>query len=237
MAMSEEKILIEEKMRIDIVTAHPESLSSMLGASIIKIARDKGIVNIALHNLHDYALDKYKHIDDTPFGGGAGMLIKCQPVFDCIGKLRKERSYDEIIFLSPDGEVFNQGMANELSLKRNIILLAGHYKGIDQRIRDHIITREISIGDYVLSGGEIPLLAVTDAVVRLIPGVLGDAESALEDSYMNGLLEPPQYTKPADYKGWKVPDVLFGGNHKEISEWRDEQAYEKTKNRRPDLLD
>ncbi len=227
----------ENKLRIDIVTAHPDSLSSILGSSIIKIAIDKGIVRIELHNLHDFALDKYKHIDDTPFGGGAGMIIKCQPVFDCIEKLKRERTYDEIIYMTPDGEVFDQGIANELSLKRNIILLAGHYKGIDQRIRDHIITREISIGDYVLSGGEIPLLAVTDAIVRLIPGVLGDAESALEDSFMNGLLDCPQYTKPADYKGWKVPDVLLGGNHRIINQWRDDKAFDKTKRRRPDLLD
>ncbi len=228
---------IENKLRIDIVSAHPDSLGSILGSSIIKIARDKGIVRIALHNLHDYALDKYKHIDDTPFGGGAGMIIKCQPVFDCIEKLKRERTYDEIIYLTPDGEVFDQGIANELSLKRNIILLAGHYKGIDQRIRDHIITREISIGDYVLSGGEIPLLAVTDAIVRLIPGVLGDAESALEDSFMNGLLDCPHYTKPADFRGWKVPDVLLGGNHRIINQWRDDKAFDKTKKRRPDLLD
>ncbi len=224
-------------MRIDILSAVPSSLESYINASILKIAQEKDAVKIVLHNLHDYALDKFKHIDDTPFGGGAGMLLKCQPVFDCIEKLKSERDYDEIIFVSADGEKFEQSIANELSLKKNIIMLAGHYKGIDQRIRDVLITRELSIGDFVLSGGELPSLVIADAVIRLIPSVLGDAESALEDSFQVGLLEPPQYTRPAEYRGLKVPDVLLSGNHAEIRKWRDEMALKKTSERRPDLLD
>jgi tRNA (guanine37-N1)-methyltransferase len=226
-----------ETIRIDIITAFTDMLESVINTSMIRIAQEKGIVNIVLHNLHDYADNKFHHIDDAPFGGGAGMLIKCQPVFACIEKLKSERDYDEIIFMAADGKTLNQSIANELSLKQNLIILAGHYKGIDQRIREELITLEISIGDYVLSGGELPALVLTDAIVRLIPGVLGDSESALEDSFMDGLLEPPFYTKPADFRGMKVPEVLLGGNHKEIQKWKMEQSLEKTKQRRPDLLE
>ena len=227
----------EELLRIDIITAFPDMFKSVFDASMLKIALEKGIVKIYIHNLHEYADNKFRHIDDAPFGGGAGMLIKCQPVYACIEKLKTERDYDEIIYTCADGEKLTQYMSNELSLKRNIIILAGHYKGIDQRIRDLLITKEISIGDYVLSGGELPAMVIVDSIVRLLPGVLGDAESALEDSFQNGLLEAPFYTKPADFKGYKVPDVLLGGNHKEIQKWRDEQALKKTQERRPDLLE
>lgn len=223
-------------MRIDILSAVPESFESVINTSIIKNARTKGYAEIIIHNIHDYALDKYKHIDDTPFGGGAGMLIKCQPVFDCIDKLIAVREYQEIIFMSADGTRLDQSISNELSLTENIIIICGHYKGIDQRIRDKYVTREISIGDFVLSGGELPALVLMDSIIRLIPGVIGDAESALDDSFMNGLLEPPQYTRPAEFRGMKVPEVLLGGNHEAIRKWRDEQSVEKTKKRRPDLL-
>jgi tRNA (guanine37-N1)-methyltransferase len=212
-------------------------MESYINGSIIKIARQKNLVEINLHNLHDYAIDKFKHIDDTPFGGGAGMLIKCQPIFDCIEKLLAERHYDEIIYMTADGEKLDQSLSNELSLKENIIILAGHYKGIDQRVRDYFVSKEISIGDFVLSGGELPALVLADSIVRIIPGVIGDAESALEDSFQNGLLEAPQYTRPADFRGMKVPDVLLSGNHAEIKKWRDAMALEKTKLRRPDLAD
>ncbi len=223
-------------MRIDILSAIPESMESIISTSIIRIAREKNLVEIVLHNLHEYATDKYRHIDDYPFGGGAGMLIKCQPLFDCIEKLLAERNYDDIIFMCADGNVLKQSDSNELSLKENLMIIAGHYKGIDQRVRDKFVTKEISIGDFVLSGGELPALVLVDSIVRLIPGVIGDAESALEDSFMNGLLEAPQYTRPADFRGMKVPDVLLSGNHSEIKKWRENQAFEKTKNRRPDLL-
>ncbi len=223
-------------MRIDFISAVPEILDSPLKVSIIKNAIDKKIVEINIHNLHDYATDKFKHIDDYQYGGSAGMVIKCQPVFDCIESLQKQRNYDEIIYVTADGELLNQTIANDLSLKENIIILAGHYKGIDQRIRDSLITLEISIGDYVLSGGELPALVLIDAIVRLIPGVLGDAQSALTDSFQDGLLEPPIYTRPEDFRGMKVPQVLLSGNHKEIKEWRIEQAIMKTKKKKPDLL-
>lgn len=226
-----------EKIRIDIISAVPESMESFINASIIKNAREKGVANIVLHNLHDYADNKFGHIDDYPYGGAAGMLIKCQPVFDCIEKLQNERKYDEIIYMAADGEKLTQKTANELSLKTNIIILAGHYKGIDQRIRDTLITREISIGDFVLSGGELPAIVLTDAIVRLLPGVLGDLSSALEDSFMDGLLEPPQYTRPAEFRGMKVPEVLISGDHSKIDKWKEEQAIEKTKAKRKDLLD
>lgn len=224
-------------MRIDIVTAHPAMFESVLGTSILKIAQEKVKVEFFLNNLHDYAKDKFKHIDNTPFGGGAGMLIQCEPVFDCIEKLKTERTYDEIIFMSADGETLTQSVCNEISLCENIIILCGHYKGIDQRIRDVLVTREISIGDYVLSGGELPAMILADSIVRLIPGVLGDAESALDDSFMDGHLEPPQYTKPANFRGLTVPEVLLSGNHKEIKKWRQEKSLEKTQIRRPDLLE
>jgi tRNA (guanine37-N1)-methyltransferase len=224
-------------IRIDVVTAFPAMFDSVINASIIRIGREKGLAEIHRHNIHDYAEDKFHHIDDEPFGGGAGMVIQCQPVFKCIEKLKNERDYDEIIYMSADGNTLNQTIANELSLMRNIIILAGHYKGVDQRIRDAIITREISIGDYVLSGGELPAMVLIDSIVRLLPGVLGDAESSLEDSFQDGLLEPPYYTRPADYRGMKVPDILLSGNHKDIQAWRREQSLKKTKIRRPDLLD
>lgn len=225
------------KIRIDIISAVPESLTSYIGSSILKKAQEKGLSEIVIHNLHDYADNKWGHIDDYPFGGAAGMLIRCEPVFKIIEKLKSERQYDEIIYTAPDGVVFNQKTANMLSLNKNLIILAGHYKGIDQRIRDELITMEISVGDYVLSGGELPALIITDAIVRLIPGVLGNSESALDDSFQDGLLEPPHYTRPAEFRDLKVPEVLLGGNHKKISEWQYEQALNKTKILRPDLLD
>lgn len=224
-------------IRIDLIAALPDIFNSVLKSGIIRIALEKGIAEIHIHNLHEYADDKYRHIDDTPFGGGAGMLIKCAPVFKCIEKLKSEREYDEIIYMSADGTPLTQSIANELSLKKNLIILAGHYKGIDQRIRDILITREISIGDYVLTGGELPALVLSDAIIRLLPGALGDTESALEDSFQNGLLEPPQYTKPAEFRGLKVPEILLSGNHAEIQKWREEQALKKTKERRPDLIE
>jgi tRNA (guanine37-N1)-methyltransferase len=235
--MKKKKKESKELLRLDIITAIPDMFRSVFSSSIIKIARKKKLVKIKLHNLHDYASDKFRHIDDTPYGGGAGMLIKCEPVFKCIEKLKSKREYDQIIYLTADGETLKQSIANELSMCRNIIFLAGHYKGIDQRIRDVLITREISVGDYVLSGGELPAMLLADAIIRLIPGVIGDAESALDDSFQDGLLEAPYYTKPAEFKGYKVPEVLLSGNAKKIKEWREEQALLKTKNRRGDLLD
>lgn len=225
-------------LRIDLIAAVPDIFQSPLESSILKRAQEKGLVTIVTHNLHDYAKDAYKHIDDTPFGGGAGMILQCEPIFECIEQLMSERTYDEIIYTSPDGQVFNQDIANELSLKGNIIILAGHYKGIDQRVRDHLITREISIGDVVLSGGELPALMITDAIVRLVPGVLGDAESSLSDAFMNeGLLDCPHYTRPAVFRGMEVPEVLRSGNHALIEEWRIQQSVEKTKQLRPDIFD
>lgn len=226
----------DELLRIDIVCAVPDLVTPVLNVSIVGRAIKSGVVSIHVHNLHDYADNRFGHIDDSPFGGGAGMIIKCGPVFQCIEKLQSERTYDEIIYMSPDGEKLTQEISNQLSLKRNIILLAGHYKGIDQRIRDILVTREISIGDYVLSGGELPALIVADSIVRLLPGAISDAESALEDSFQNGLLDAPHYTRPADFRGHTVPDVLLGGNHREIQKWRREQALLKTQKRRPDLL-
>lgn len=223
-------------MRIDIVCAVPQTIEQLLSASILGRAREKGVVEIFLHNLHDYATDKYRHIDDTPFGGGAGMIISCEPVFACIEQLQHDREYDDIIYMTPDGEQLRQPLANQLSLSKNLIILAGHYKGIDQRIRDVLVTREISIGDYVLTGGELPALVLVDAVVRLLPGAMGDAESALNDSFQTGLLDYPHYTRPADFRGHTVPDVLQGGNHADIERWREEQAVRKTEKRRPDLL-
>ena len=225
-------------LRIDLIAAVPDIFQSPLQMSILARAQEKGLVTIVTHNLHDYAKDAYRHIDDTPFGGGAGMILQCEPIFACIEKLLSEREYDAIIYTSPDGKVFNQDMANELSLKGNIIILAGHYKGIDQRVRDRLITLEISIGDVVLSGGELPALMITDAIVRLIPGVLGDAESALSDAFMNdGLLDCPHYTRPAVYRDMEVPGILRSGNHSKIEQWRREQSIEKTKKLRPDLFD
>lgn len=223
--------------RIDIISVQPRLMESPLNHSIVQRAKDKGIVEIVLHDLKDYGLGKYKQVDDTVYGGGAGMVIRCEPVFDCIEKLQAERTYDEIIYMCPDGEVYNQGEANQLSLKQNLIILCGHYKGIDQRIRDEIITKEISIGDYVLSGGELAAVVVADSICRLIPGVISDEESALTDSFQDGLLAPPVYTRPAEYRGLEVPEVLKSGHFGKIAEWREEQALKITEERRPDLLD
>jgi tRNA (guanine37-N1)-methyltransferase len=223
-------------MRIDIISGLPKLLSSPLNNSIIKRAKKKNKVVIRAHDLRKYTHDRHKTIDDTPYGGGAGMILKPEPIFECIEALQKKRKYDEVIYLTADGEKFNQAIANELSLKENIILLCGHYKGIDDRVRQTLITREISIGDYVLTGGELAALVLVDAVVRLLPGVVGDSESMLSDSFQDGLLDVPFYTKPPEYKGLKVPDVLLSGNHKEIDKWRNEQRLNKTKQRRPDLI-
>lgn len=223
-------------MRIDIITVIPELLESPLSYSIVKRAREKGLVEINIINLRDFTTDKYKTVDDYAFGGGAGMVMMIEPVFKAIESLKNERKYDEIIYTSPDGERFTQRMANMLSLKNNIIILAGHYKGIDQRIREHLITMEISIGDYVLSGGEIPAAAITDAIVRLIPGAISDEQSALSDSFQDDLLAAPVYTRPADFRGWKVPDILLSGHAAEIDRWRHEQSEERTERLRPDLL-
>ncbi|MBS1231962.1 MAG: tRNA ((37)-N1)-methyltransferase TrmD [Bacteroidetes bacterium] len=222
-------------MRIDILTVLPELLESPLNNSIVKRARDKGLVEIYVNNLRDFTKDKYKTVDDYAFGGGAGMVMMIEPVYKAIEKLKSEREYDEIIYTSPDGEVFTQKMANRLSLKNNIIILAGHYKGVDQRIRDHLITREISIGDFVLSGGEIPAAVIIDAIVRLIPGALSDEQSALSDSFQDDLLAPPVYTRPAEFMGWKVPDVLLSGHAAEIEQWRHEQSVKRTMKLRPGL--
>lgn len=223
-------------MRIDIISGLPKLLSSPLNNSIIKRAKKKNKVVIRAHDLRKYAHDRHKTIDDTPYGGGAGMILKPEPIFECIEALQKKRKYDEVIYLTADGEKFNQTIANELSLQENIILLCGHYKGIDDRVRQTLITREISIGDYVLTGGELAALILVDAVVRLLPGVVGDSESMLNDSFQDGLLDAPFYTKPPEYKGLKVPEVLLSGNHKEIDKWRNEQRLNKTKQRRPDLI-
>lgn len=224
-------------MRIDILTVLPEMLESPLGCSILKRAQDKGLAEIHVHNLRDYTTNRYRKVDDYPFGGEAGMVMQIEPVDRAIAALKAERTYDEVIFTSPDGEVLTQPMANSMSLLDNIIILAGHYKGIDQRIRDHLITREISIGDYVLTGGELPALVITDAIVRLIPGAIGDEQSALTDSFQDNLLAPPIYTRPAEYNGWRVPDILLSGHQARIDAWRHEQALERTRLLRPDLLD
>ena len=222
-------------MRIDIITVLPELLESPLNYSIVKRARDKGLVEINVINLRDFTTDKYKTVDDYAFGGGAGMVMMIEPVYRVIEKLTSERVYDEVIYTSPDGERFTQKMANMLSLRNNIMILAGHYKGVDQRIREYLITREISIGDYVLSGGEIPAAAITDAIVRLIPGAISDEQSALSDSFQDDLLAPPVFTRPSDFMGWKVPDILLSGNTGEIEKWRHEQSEERTQRLRPDL--
>jgi tRNA (guanine37-N1)-methyltransferase len=224
-------------MRIDILTVLPELLESPLNHSIVKRAREKGLVEINILNLRNFTKDKYKTVDDYAFGGGAGMVMMIEPVYRAIEELKCERDYDEIIYTSPDGEKFSQKVANNLSLKNNILILAGHYKGVDQRIRDHLITREISIGDYVLSGGEIPATVITDAIVRLIPGAMSDEQSALSDSFQDDLLAPPVYTRPAEFMGWKVPDVLLSGHAAEIEKWRHEQSIRRTEELRPDLSD
>ena len=223
-------------MRIDIITVLPEMLQSPLSCSIVKRAQDKGLAEIVVHNLRDYTHDKYRKVDDYPFGGEAGMVMKIEPVDRCISALKSQRHYDEVIFTSPDGEQFSQPLANRLSLLDNIIILCGHYKGVDYRIREHLVTREISVGDYVVSGGEIPAALLADALVRLIPGALTDETSALSDSFQDNLLSPPVYTRPAEFNGWKVPEVLLSGNPKLIRQWQDEQALERTRERRPELL-
>jgi len=224
-------------MRIDILTILPGLFESPLNQSIIKRAQQKGVVGIHLHDIRDYSRNRQKQVDDYPFGGGAGMVMCVEPIDLLISKLKSEREYDEIVFLTPDGEQFTQKTANLLATKTNIILLCGHYKGVDQRVRDYLITREVSIGDYVLSGGELAAVVVTDCLVRLIPGAISDETSALTDSFQDGLLAPPTYTRPAQYKGWKVPDVLLSGNQKWIDDWRHNQSFERTRLLRPDLLE
>lgn len=228
---------MDDKMRIDIITVMPEMLDSPLGCSILKRAQDKGLVDIVVHNLRDYSLNKHRKVDDYPFGGEAGMVMQIEPVDRCISALKAERDYDEIIFTTPDGEQFTQPVANELSMKKNLMILCGHYKGVDYRIREHLITREITIGDYVLTGGEIPAAVIADAVVRLIPGAIGDEQSALSDSFQDNLLAPPVYTRPAEYKGWRVPDILLSGHQAKIDEWKHDMAVQRTMQLRPDLLD
>lgn len=223
-------------MRIDILSVVPEMLDSPLGCSILKRAQNKGLVEIHVHNLRDYTTDKHRKVDDYPFGGEAGMVMQIAPVDRAISSLRSERDYDEVIFTSPDGELLNQGMANRLSMLNNIIILCGHYKGVDYRIREHLVTKEISIGDYVLTGGELPAAVITDAIVRLIPGAIGDEQSALSDSFQDNLLAPPVYSRPAVYNGWEVPPILLSGHQAKIDEWRYEQALERTRRLRPDLL-
>ena len=224
-------------MRIDIISVVPDLLKSPFDASILKRAIDANLVDVHVHNLRDYTTDNYKSLDDYQFGGGAGMVMTIEPIDKCISKLKSERDYDEVIYMTPDGDVLNQSIANQLSLKGNIIILCGHYKGIDQRIRDVYITKEISIGDFVLSGGELPAAMVCDAVIRLLPGVLGDETSALTDSFQDGLLAPPVYTRPAEWRGHKVPDVLLSGHAKNIEDWRHEEAVKRTQLMRPDLLE
>ena len=223
-------------MRIDIIAVVPELLQSPFEHSIFKRAVEKGLATVHFHDLRQYGLGNYKQIDDYSFGGGAGMVLMIEPIDACISALKAERTYDEVIYLTPDGETLSQPMANALSLKENIIILCGHYKGVAQRVRDHFVTKEISIGDYVLSGGELAAAVLSDAIVRLIPGVLSDETSALTDSFQDNLLAPPIYTRPAEYKGWKVPDILLSGNTPLIENWREEQAYKRTEERRPDLL-
>lgn len=223
-------------MRIDILTILPRLLDGPFADSILQRAQDKGLCEIHIHNIRDYSTSRQKQVDDYQFGGGAGMVMMIQPIADCILKLKSEREYDEIIYLTPDGERLNQSACNGFSLKENLILICGHYKGIDQRLRDHFITKEISIGDYVLSGGELAAAVLVDSIVRLIPGVMNDETSALTDSFQDNLLAPPVYTRPAEYNGWKVPDILLSGNTPKVEEWRMEQSLLKTKERRPDLL-
>ena len=223
-------------MRIDIISVVPELIKGFFDYSIIKRAIDKQLVEVYFHNLHDYANNAYRQVDDYQFGGGAGMVMMIEPIDKCITALKAERHYDEVIFLTPDGETLQQKTANKLSLSENLIILCGHFKGVDQRVRDHFITKEISIGDYVLSGGELGAAVLCDAVIRLIPAVLSDETSALTDSFQDNLLAPPVYTRPANYKGWEVPEVLTSGNTPKIEQWREEMAYQRTKERRPDLL-
>ena len=223
-------------MRIDIITVLPELIEGFLNESIIGRAQKNGLVEIHIHNLRDYTTNKHKKVDDYPFGGFAGMVMQCQPIDACISKLKSEREYDEIIFTTPDGEQFDQPMANELSMKKNIIILCGHYKGVDYRIREHLITKEVSIGDFVLTGGELAAACMTDAITRVIPGAIGDEQSALSDSFQDNLLAAPVYTRPADYNGWKVPEILLSGHEAKIKEWELQQSLERTNRLRPDLL-
>ena len=223
-------------MRIDIITVLPQMVEPFMNESIVARAQKKGLAEIHIHNLRDYTLDKWRRVDDYPYGGFAGMVMQIEPNDRCITHLREERDYDEIIFTSPDGERFTQHTANDLSMMQNIIILCGHYKGIDQRVRDHLVTREISVGDYVLTGGELPAAIITDAVVRLIPGVIGDEQSAFSDCFQDDILSAPIYTRPAEYKGWRVPDILLSGHEAKIKEWEMEQAMERTRRLRPDLL-
>lgn len=222
-------------VRIDILTVVPELLESPLKHSIIGRAQQAGYLELEVHNIRDYSTNKWRRVDDYPFGGEAGMILQIEPIERAISDLKSQRTYDEVIYTSPDGETFNQGIANELSLRENLIILCGHYKGIDHRIREHLITREISVGDYVLTGGELPAAIMTDAIVRLLPGVIGDAESALSDTFQDDLLAPPIYTRPAEYKGWCVPEILLSGHAAKIEEWKMNQATERTKRLRPDL--
>lgn len=223
-------------MRIDIITVLPEMIEGFVHESILARAEKKGLAEIRLHNLRNYTRDKWRRVDDYPYGGSAGMVMQCEPIDRCISTLKAERDYDEVIFTSPDGERFDQHIANELSLKQNLIILAGHYKGVDQRVRDHLITKEISIGDFVLTGGELVAAMIADAIVRVVPGVIGDEQSALSDCFQDDLLAAPIYTRPADYKGWKVPEILLSGHEAKIRSWELEQALERTRRLRPDLL-
>jgi tRNA (guanine37-N1)-methyltransferase len=223
-------------MRFDILTIFPEMFTGPFDQSIVKRAMDKGLVEIVLHNIRDHARNKYRSVDDYPYGGGAGMVMMAEPIAGCIDKLKQERDYEEVIFLTPDGTLLQQGISNELSLSKNLIILCGHYKGVDERIREHYITREISIGDYVLSGGELAAAVLVDSIVRVVPGVLGDETSALTDSFQDGLLSPPVYTRPAEFRGWKVPEILLSGHEERIREWRTMKALERTRMRRPGLL-
>jgi tRNA (guanine37-N1)-methyltransferase len=224
-------------MRIDIITVLPQLLEGPLNHSIVKRAREKGLVDVHIHDLRDFSLDKHRRVDDYSFGGDAGMVMTIEPIHRAISHLSSQREYDEIIYTSPDGGKFDQGEANQLALSKNLIILCGHYKGIDQRIRDHLVSREISIGDYVLTGGELAAAVITDSIVRLLPGAISDETSALSDSFQDGLLAPPVYTRPADYKGWKVPDILLSGHAAKIDQWKHEQSLERTQKLRPDLLD
>lgn len=224
-------------MRIDIITVLPEMLEGFINESILARAQKKGLAEIHLHNLRDYTTDKWRRVDDYPYGGFAGMVMQIEPIDRCISALKADRDYDEVIFTSPDGERFDQHIANDLSMKGNLILLCGHYKGIDQRVRDHLITREISVGDYVLTGGELAAAIIADAVVRIVPGVISDEQSALSDCFQDDMLSAPIYTRPADYKGWRVPDILLSGNEAKIKEWEMEQSLERTRRLRPDLLE
>ncbi len=230
-------ITFANMMRIDIITVLPEMLEGFIGESILARARKKGLAEVHLHNLRDYTLDKWRRVDDYPYGGSAGMVMQCEPIDRCISALKAEREYDDVIYVSPDGETFNQKIANEMSLQGNLIILCGHYKGIDQRIRDHFITREISVGDYVLTGGELAAAIIADAVIRLVPGVISDEQSALSDCFQDDILAAPIYTRPADYKGWKVPEILLSGNEAKIRQWEFDQAMERTRRLRPDLLE